>query len=398
MEQHFREHYSQNFYLNTSKIPSTFVDRASAPALVLGFIFSVLFIILGYYLLNQPDLTGAVDFEKNLAQTTINAPKFLPTHSFAWMILFVGIGMFLSALFFTLRHKVISFDGQTLTVTDYPVIGHPHSFTERIHEYVGVRLRTKFSQHGFFSRNKFILELYHKDPSKIIPLYISRSPKKVRTFWKAYATLFELMPIHITEQGMVSHRISDLDTDFQEVIKKWNLPKDFINDKTHSDLLIFRRRQNTQMIQMRRPVFDAYSTFNVLAILIFGALLSYGLYHHFLLVLYLPLFVLVFLYILCFGFILEAFLSLLTKDMLFIHNKRLIVFRKIFRFSFKKAIIPFALIRSIDIQFTPVTERYTLKIISEDQTVTVFNKLSPNDLRYIRGYLLYEIGEMNFEK
>ena len=55
----------------------------------------------------------------------------------------------------------------------------------------------------------------------------------------------------------------------------------------------------------------------------------------------------------------------------------------------------FALIKAVEITYTPTTGRYSLTIISEDQVATVFSKLSVEDLRYIRGYLLYEIGELN---
>lgn len=398
MEHGFREHYSQNFYWDTDKTSIKLIDRTSLPVLFFGFIFGILFTILGYYLLNLSDFGGNVDFERNLAQTTIYAPKIFPTHIFAFIVLVLGFGILLTVLFFTLRQKTISFDGKTLTVTDHPIIGKAHSFSESIHEYSGIRLRIKLSQYGLLNCNKFILELYHKDPKKIVPLYISRSIKNIRTLWKAYAVRFELMPIHITEQGMVSHRISDLDADFQEVIKKWNLPKDFIKDTEHSDLLIFLRRKNTKMVKLRRPIFDAYSTLNILVAMFLSILLVYALCNHTVLLSHISLGILICLYISGFIFILYALLTLFLKDILFIYNKRLIIFKKIFGFSLKQTIIPFALIKAVDITFTPTTGRYSLTIISEDRTATVFSKLFPNDLRYIRGYLLCEIGELNLQE
>ncbi len=395
MEAHFREHYSQNFYFDYKKTPLKLTDRTSVPVLLAGFIFGLLFTVLGYYLLNQINLTGSVDFDQKLTQTTIYAPKLIPTDIFALMMLIVGCGILLASLFFALRRKTISFDGTTLTVTDHPVLGKAHSFVENIHEYTGVRLRVKLSQFGIFNCNKFILELYHKDPQKIIPLYISRSVKNLRTLWKAYAVKFELMPIHITERGMVSHRISDLDADFQEVIKKWNLPKNFITENEHSDLLVFKRRQNTKMIKLKRFIFDAYSILNIITVLIIGTLLTYAIYNNAVLVANVPLFLLLFLYILALSLIFYAFLTLFIKDILFIYNKRLIIFKKVFGVSCRQIVIPFTLIKAVDITYTPTTGRYSLTIIAEDQTATVFSKLSVEDLRYIRGYLLYEIGELN---
>lgn len=398
MDHGFREHYSQNFYFNYKKTPVKLTDRASLSVIYMGYIFGILFTLLGYYLFNQTHIQGSVDFEHKLTQTAIYAPKIFPTYIFALIMIIIGFGIFFTSLFYAFRHKTIVFDGKKITVTDHPVFGKPHSFEESIHEYTGVRLRVKLSQFALFNCNKFILELYHQDAKKIIPLYISRSISNVRTLWKEYAVFFDLMPIHITERGMVSHRISDLDSDFQEVIQKWNLPKDFIKEAEHSDLVMIKRRNDTKMIKLSRPVFDAYSSLNILTVMVIGALLGYALYHNEILVSHFSLSTLLFLYISALFIIFYAFLTLFLKDILFIYNKRIVVFKKIFNFTYRQIVIPFALIKAVDISFIPTTGRYGLTIISQDTTTTVFKKLSTDDLRFIRAYLLCEIGELNNQK
>ena len=136
-------------------------------------------------------------------------------------------------LFFDLRFKKISFDGINLFVKDFPLFGKSHSFTEKLANYAGVRLRLKFCQYGILSKNKFIIELYHRDPKKIVPLYISTNPKNIRHLWKEYAVEFNLPPIHISDKGMVSHSIKDMEKTYAELVKGWHLPKNFLLGKVY---------------------------------------------------------------------------------------------------------------------------------------------------------------------
>ena len=44
---------------------------------------------------------------------------------------------------------------------------------------MGVRLRVLFVQSGLFNRSRYIIDLYHKDSNKIVPLYISMKNKEI---------------------------------------------------------------------------------------------------------------------------------------------------------------------------------------------------------------------------
>jgi len=393
MKSTFREHYGQKFRLNIDKLPTAATDRLSQLMLFFSAILGVMFFVLGAYLLNITNLSGTTDFEQYMTQSAIKVHTLISSEAFGLILLLMGVSIVVASAFYDLRFKKISFDGENITVKDYPLIGKPHSFSENISEFSGVRLRLKFCQYGLFRRNKFIIELYHKDPEKIVPLYISTNPKHIRTIWKDYALKLDLPPVHISEKGMVSHRTSDMDRSFTEVVKNWNLPKDFLLEKTHSKNFVCKQKDNKKMLKISRVILDLYSTLNILTIVLLGSVLAYAFFNHHVIIHFIPLNAVLVLYALVLTLILYAYLTLVMRDIVLIHGRKLIVFRKILGFAFQDAVIPFTALRGIDIFLTPTTGRYALNLITERHTTTVFNKLSADDLRWIRGFLISQISE-----
>lgn len=393
MQQGFREHYGQNFHLKLNNYPTKATDRVSRWFLLLALISGLMFLALGSYLIGFTDLSGTTDFERHIAQTSIKVHSFISTQAFSFILLLLGLGIVLVSVFHLLRSKKIFFDGQTFTVKDFPLIGEPHSFESSLSEYKGVRLRLKFCQYGLLSKNKFIIELYHDDPKKIVPLYISINPKHIRSIWKEYAVRLNLPPIHISEKGMVAHRVNDMERSYAEVVKEWNLPKDFIAQKKHSKDFACKQRQDKKLIKTRHVIFDLYSVLNIFAILLLSVLLGYAFYNHAIIIKHIPLHLALACYALVLTIIVYAFLTLMIKDLIIIHNNRIVVFRKLLGFAIQDAIINFGDIKSIDIPFTPTTGRYALQIVTNEQNVTVFSKFSADDLRWIRGFLICEIME-----
>ncbi len=393
MQPDFREHYAQKFRLKLDRLPTKATDRVSRLLLLLAFISGLMFLALGSYLVGFTDLSGTTDFERHITQTSIKIHSFISTATFSYLLLFLGLGIVLVSLFHLFRSKKVSFDGQTFIVKDFPVFGTPHSFEEPLSKYKGVRLRLKFCQYGLLSKNKFIIELYHDDPKKIVPLYISINPKHIRSIWKEYASALNLPPIHLSEKGMVAHRVNDMDRSYAEVVKEWNLPKDFVFEKKHSKDFACKQRQDKKLIKARHIMFDLYSVLNIFSIILLSLLLGYAFYNHSIIIKHIPLHLALACYALILTLIVYAFLTLMVKDLMIIHNKRIIIFRKLLGFAIQDAVIHFSDIKSIEIPFTPTTGRYALQIITNEQNVIVFNKFSANDLRWIRGFLVCEIME-----
>ncbi|HCU58858.1 MAG TPA: hypothetical protein DIC64_02630 [Alphaproteobacteria bacterium] len=393
MKSTFREHYSQKFCLKLDHLPTSATDRLSKLMLFFSGIFGILFFILGTYLLNLTSFEGSTDFEKYITKSTIKVHSFVSTETFGWILLILGAGIVVFSVFYDIRFKKISFDGENITAKDYPVIGKPHSFTEKLSNYSGVRLRLKFCQSGLISRNKFIVELYHQDPEKIVPLYISTNPKRIRTIWKEYALKLNLPPLHISEKGMVSHNASDMDRSFSDVVKSWNLPKNFLLEKKHSRNFVCKQKNDKKMIKVRHAILDLYSSLNILTILLLGSVLAYAFFNHDIIIKYIPLNATLVLYALALTLIIYAYLTLIVRDIMLIHKRKIIIFRKILGFAFQDTVIPFTALRGIDIFLTPTTGRYAINLITERQVTTVFSKLSPDDLRWIKGFLICEMRE-----
>ncbi len=391
MKQNFREHYSQKFHLKVDNTPASATDCFSKLFLILGLFLGSLFLMLGSYLIGFTTLSGATDFEKQIAQTTIKIHSLVSTQTFSYIMLLLGLGIVGVCIFHLFRRKKIIFDGQKIIVKDHPIFGKPHSFEESISSYTGVRLRLKFCQYGLLNRNKFIIELYHDDPEKIVPLYISINPKHIRSLWREYALKLNLQPIHLSEKGMVAHNPQDMNKSYADLVKGWDLPKDFIQTKRHSNSIVCKQKNDKKLIKARSIKFDAYSIMNLAIIAILSVTLSYCLYSHTFIVQYIPLNLLLALDALLLTLIVYSFLTLMVKDLILIHQKRIIVFRKLFGFAIQDALIPFETIKNIDVQFSPATSRYCLQITTQKQAINIFSKHSADDLRWIRGFIICEM-------
>ncbi len=393
MKHSFREHYGQKFYLNTDTVPAKSTNRFSPLILFFGFIFGVLFFVCGFYLLTSGTLSGTTDLDTIASGSMIKPYTLVSTETFGMILLILGAGLILASTFFDLRFKVISFDGINISVQDFPFLGHAHTFEEKLANYKGVRLRLKFCQYGIFTKNKFIIELYHEDPSKIVPLYISTSPKKVRNLWRKYAVEFCLPPIHISDKGMVSHSVQDMEKSYVDVVKSWHLPPNFLSNKTHSQDFIVKQKKDKKMIKMRHPIYDFYSNLNVAVIVLMGALFCYAAYNHNILMVYLPTYLILAFYTVLIVLVIFAYINLTMRDILLIHNGKIIVFRKILGISYQDNIIPYTKLKGIDISYTPTTDRYAINLLTNKNVVVVFNKLHVDDLRWIRGFLAGEITQ-----
>lgn len=393
MKQYFREHYGHKFYLDTTTKPVQAVNRFSPAILLIGLLCGLLFFAGGLALLLIDPATIATDADAISFSAVPKPYAILSTTMFAYVLLVLGAGLSLTTLSLDLRYKVISYDGEKISVRDCPFIGKAYSFEEKLSNFSGVRLRLKFCQYGLFNKNKFIIELYHKDPHKIVPLYISTSQKNIRHLWRQYALELALPPIHISDKGMVSHNVYDMERPYVDVVKSWHLPQNFLSGKTHSQNFIAKQRQDKKMIKMPHFIYDFYSNLNIAVMIILSGLLGYALYSYSAMTTYLsPAIVWVF-YILLLILIGYAYINLVMRDVLLVHNQKIIVFRKILGVSYQDTLIPFAKLKGIDISYTPTTDRYALNLLTDKNIVTVFNKLSPQDLRWIRGFLVREINQ-----
>lgn len=195
--QQYPDHYSHSFKLDISKLPTREVDRFSRLVLILSALCGAMLCLIGFYQIFHFSLDGVADLESNLPRTHIKIHTFVPPIVFNSLLLVLGFGLILNAFIRMLRYKIIFFDGDTIMVKNQPLFSKSYGFSEHLYNYSGVRLRVKFYQYGLFNKNKFIIELYHKDPAKTIPLYISTSKHHIRKIWKEYAQILRMPALTI---------------------------------------------------------------------------------------------------------------------------------------------------------------------------------------------------------
>ncbi len=391
--QQYPDHYSHSFKLDISKLPTRGVDRFSRLILIISALCGALLCLIGLYQIFNFSFNGVADLENNLPRTTIKIHTFVPPIVFNSLLLVLGIGLILNAFIRMLRYKIIFFDGDTVMVKNQPLFSKSYSFSERLYNYSGVRLRVKFYQYGLFNKNKFIIELYHKDPAKTIPLYISTSKHHIRKLWKEYAQILRMPALTISEKGMVSHNFNDLSRSYPEVVAKWHLPKDFAYHQEKPSYISFKsRKSGEKMIKIRKLFFDAYSFLSMFAIAAFGSLLIYAGINHDILIQHLPYDAVIIFYAFLLSVIIYAFLSLISKDIIIISKDHIYLFRKIGFLRVRDGVVKFSELKGIDINFTPTSESYFLAIVSDKGTIIFGNKLPVEGLRWVRGILINEIS------
>lgn len=387
-----QDHYSYNFKLNIDKTPTKATDRFSRVLLAVAFILGLMLLTLGLYLISNSDLSGVADLEKKLPQTNIRIKPLVSPEVFNYIISLIGCFVMYSSVKMFIRYNKICFDGNYVQVKKRPFLGSAQTFEEPLYNYSGVRLRVKFYQFGILNLNKYIVELYHKDTNKIVPLYISLSKKNIRKIWKNYATILRMPGIVISERGMVSRNYQDLNRSYEEVVSKWHLPKNFILDLDKPNYISFKcRKTGEKMIKIGKIFIDAFSI--LYATLVGGLFIALllAITKHSLISAYISENILLVLYALITSVIAYATINLFTKDIILIARDKIIIFHKIFFVRVKDTIIDIKNIKGIDINYTPTTNRYYLSVVSDKNLTIIGAKLPVEDLRWIRAVLISEI-------
>ena len=189
-------------------------------------------------------------------------PTYQPTVAplfFDVVFMLVGLGIGLASVFSYIRYRKFIFDGKNMIIGDRPIFGKKRITTENIKNYLGVRFRIAFYQSGLINCNKYIIELYHKDPSKIVPLYISTSPEGVRKKWKEYARFFKMPALINTDQGLQAIDLKNLDKSIKEMAKLVFVVDDYDSYEDLPDGIRYVRRRDKIVLKARKIIWDAYT-------------------------------------------------------------------------------------------------------------------------------------------
>ena len=253
-------HYSHKLEFNFSKFPAKISDRTSWRFLLPGIIFGALLFLLGLYeMLNGFDYTNP-----NVAE--IIPQEALPTYKpllnpivFDIIFIVVGLGIISASVCSYIRYRKFIFDGKSMMIGNRPVLGKKRIVQESIKNYLGVRFRVAFYQSGLINSNKYIIELYHKDPDKIVPLYLSTSPENVRKKWKEYARFFKLPALINTDKGLQTRELKNLDKSIKEMAKLGFVVDDYDAYEEIPNGICFARRKDKIVLKARKIIWDAYN-------------------------------------------------------------------------------------------------------------------------------------------
>lgn len=385
------EHFSHSYELKIDHLPTQKSDRIALSILYPGLLFGFALIVLGLYELFNGFKSTKTLLDDVLPKADASyAPLINPTF-FDAVIILIGLGVVISLVFSYIRYKKIFFDGKNVTIIHRPVFGIKKSYKDDIKNYEGVRFRIEFFQFGFINKNKYIIELFHKNSYKTAPLYISTSDKNIRKIWEYYARKLNMPTIIMTDEGMVTRDIEDLNKSIKQMAKKWDLENKFDDRAPLPPSIAYVRKADKTVIKTRKIIWDAY---NIIAWFCIGVLsLSFTLaiityikqetsqQNPWLLVGYITGIV----------FIFGLIYTLFRKDKIVIKKEKIIIVHKFMLFSRKKDEISKNAIEAIDVTFNPATERYFVAITSDAKTLIFGKKLPIEDLRWVKKFLINEI-------
>lgn len=376
---HVPDHFSSYLKFDFRKFPARVTDRSSLVKIILGLVSGTLLLGLGSF-----ELLTFIKAAENIKAS------FLTVELFAFIIILIGLGLIAGSIFSFNRYKHISFDGKNFTITYAPSFRVKHQITESLENYIGVRLRVLFIQTGIFNHTRYIIDLYHQDSDKIIPLYISTHDKDIRRIWEGYAKTLKMPALSIGDRGLVRREYTDLDKSLQELADCGKLPFIASGKFPAPETLDIEEKRNITII---RPIGIYWDIFSLLFLFIILSaifvLLTSGVYLT-ILGLTIPL-----KYWIAGGILLFVavywLIQLFHAYQLEITPDSVAVIMTLFNSPRKKEAISVKKIENIELTYSPTMDRYSLAIISDERVITFGSRLPVSDLLWLKDFVIRKL-------
>lgn len=385
-------HYSYKYKFDIEKLPVEQIDMMPRKITWWGIFGGAMFVILGAFELLAYFLQTSNENYEFSAPVGLSAQQlFVFRYSFDTFILCLGLLMIALSVAAMIRRKKVFFDGENVRVEHIPLWGKPVVETDQLFHYLGVLFKVEYYQVGLINRNRYIIELYHKEKNKRIPLYISTSGDDVRKIWEYYAEKLKMPALFMTDHGLVSRHYNELQKTLKEMSKRWHLNALYREEDHVPASIQYKSKKDKVVLKERRLFFDVYSILAFLSLLILGAAFAAMLFYYRAVLPYVGIFGLIALLLVCLALIVGISLCIFSKDVLIITKKEVVLGHNISFLRMDAEFLPKEDIESADIGHNPITDRYYLSIISHDNNI-VFGKNMPiDDLRWIRGCIIREI-------
>ncbi len=386
------DHYSYKFKFDIEKLPAIYTDKVSAKISICGIFSGLLFVALGLFELISYFMDLSEENYNFSTMSQMSAKEvFWFRYSFDSFILLFGVLIVFLSVSALLRRKTIFFDGDNIRITHKPLFGGEKVETESLYKYLGVLLKVEYYQFGLINRNRYIIELYHKEKNKRVPLYISTSGDNVRQIWEYYSEKLKMPALFMTDHGLVSRNHNELDKTLKVMSKRWQLDAVYDEEKNAPASLKYKVKSDRVILKEKRLFFDVYTILSLLGILILGALMVYAGINYQVVLQYIGFGWFVGALVIGILTIIFSLISIFCKDVLIVNKHDLILGHNLTFLRMDIEFMPKDEIESIDIGHNPITDRYYLSVISHNKSM-IFGKNMPiDDLRWIRGCLIREI-------
>ena len=376
---HMPDHFSSKFRFDFKKKVVCAIDRSSLLLSYAGWFFGSMLLALGIYEL----------FSFIIASRT-SEHSFFVVEIFAFFIIVLALGIIFFSTFSFVRYKKFEFDGKNFKITYHPAIGVNHTFTEPLENYIGVRLRVLFTQSGILNKNRYIIDLYHQDSNKIIPLYISTKNKKIRKFWEHYAKFFNLPALSVSDRGVIKRECVDLDKSIKELYEADKLPFIDSGELPEPESLILTEKAKSTSIKPAGIYWDIFSslflliTFSAMLLLIVGAIYLTFIGTS------VPTKYWVIGSALLLTVIFFSCKMFSTYD-LEISAKKVSVSDVFCGIYLNEEHINVNKIENVELSYNPTIDRYSLAIISDDKVITFGSRLPVGDLIWLRDFVIRKL-------
>lgn len=394
MKQKLPKHLSYDYQLNLDSVPTHSDDRLSLKLILPAIFLGLLMMLLAMFeMFNGMYDAGKSSEGKWHYVLDANTREPLFSHlSVDFALIILGIGIIISAIVMYIRYKKIYFNGRTFSEDFRGVFGEVEMFRENINNYRGVRFRVEFFQYGIVTKNKYIIELEHRDPQKTIPLYISTDGRGIYQIWNYYAKRLDKPALIDTDEGTVIKEVYDLDKSLKEYLTDNGMLSLYRENSKPTKYVSCSVRSDKTVIKPKRLLWDPLSIVGALWLAFFSIITAAAANFHQQLIPLLggPLKT----YALLASatvVLLSLWLILLQQDKIVIKAGKLILVHKFLLLARKEDETSLGGIKDIAVTYNPSTDRYYLAIIGKDRVLTFGKKMPIEDLQWVRDFIISEI-------
>ena len=381
-------HFSNKLEINYNNHTAYLTDRVKLKSVLPGIIFGLLLAALGLYEWFNAFGSGGVELVP--ADTSLPYKPTVAVWVFDLCFIVLGVGIFLTNVFLFIRYNKYIIADKNVVIIKRLIFRDKVILQENLDKYTGVRFRVEFMESGFLTQNRYIVELYNPNYEKIIPLYITKSSKNIRKKWKEYAKKFKLPALINTDEGLKKIELKNLNKSLSEQAKLGFIEDTYDTYERLPSAITFTRKNDKMVLKVRKVVWDIYNFIAWFTIFIILATAGFvwlnidsftGLLHSTVCVLSFVAIVIV----------LVSIQILFRKEKLVIKKHKIVNTHKYMLFSTKHNEMLKKDIEAIEVTGNPVTGRYYVSIISDNNTITFGAKMAMQDLQWIKKFLIHEI-------